>query len=50
MNEKVYKTMSKTGAGGIVLGIIVLVMGLVAGILMIVGGGRLLKSKSQIMF
>ena len=33
MNEKVYKTMTRCGAGNIALGIIVLVSGISAGIL-----------------
>ncbi len=50
MNEKAYKTMTQTGAGSIVLGIIVLVTGIVTGILGIVNGARLLKNKSDLMF
>lgn len=50
MNEKTYKTMSTVGSGNIALGIVVLVTGLAAGILMIVNGARLLKRKSEIMF
>ncbi len=49
MNEKVYKTMSGTGAGNIAIGIVVLVTGLVSGILMIVNGARLLKRKAEIL-
>ena len=50
MNEKAYKTMTNVGAGNLVLGILLVVVGLVSGILMIVGGGRLLKSKSDLLF
>lgn len=50
MNEKTYKTMSTVGGGNIALGIVVLVTGLAAGILMIINGARLLKRKSEIMF
>ena len=42
-NEKTYKLMSVIGAGNLALGIVVLVAGIVSGILMIVGGARLLK-------
>lgn len=49
-NEKTYKTMVHVGAGDLVLGIIVLVTGIVAGTLMIVNGARLLKRKSDLMF
>ena len=50
MNEKAYKTMTNVGAGNLVLGILLVVVGLVSGILMNVGGGRLLKSKSDLLF
>lgn len=50
MSEKTYKTMSTVGDGNIALGIVVLVTGLAAGILIIVSGARLLKRKSEIMF
>lgn len=49
MNEKIYKTMSRTGAGSLVLGIVVLVTGLVTGILMIINGVKLIKRKSDIL-
>ena len=49
-NEKVYKTMKHVGAGDLVLGIVVLATGIVAGILMIINGARLLKGKSELMF
>ena len=42
-NEKTYKLMSVIGAGNLALGIVVLVAGIVSGILMIIGGARLLK-------
>ena len=50
MNEKAYKTMTGVGAGNLVIGIIILVVGLTTGILTILNGGRLLKSKSDLMF
>lgn len=50
MNEKIYKTMSRCGAGSIALGIIVLVTGITTGILMLVSGARLLKRKTEITF
>ena len=49
MNEKVYKTMTRCGAGSIAVGIIVLVTGITTGILMLVSGARLLK-ESQVTF
>ncbi len=48
--EKVYKTMRNTGAANIAIGIIVIVVGVSAGIVSIVTGANLLKKKSQIMF
>lgn len=50
MSEKAYKTMSRVGALNIAVGIVVLVSGIVSGVLLIVGGGRLHKNKSDIMF
>lgn len=49
MDEKVYKTIGSTGAANLALGICVLVTGIVSGILLIVNGARLLKSKSKIL-
>lgn len=50
MSEKAYKTMTNTGAGSLALGIILLVTGLAAGILMVINGARLLKSRSELIF
>lgn len=50
MNEKIYKTMRNAGACGIVVGILIISVGLVAGILSIVSGGVLLKKKGEILF
>lgn len=49
MNEKIYKTMSRTGACGVAVGIVTLVTGVATGILMIISGARLLKRKSDIL-
>lgn len=48
--EKAYKTMSSAGAGSIVLGIIMIVTGVAAGIITIINGARLLKNKNEITF
>ena len=48
--EKIYKTMSVTGAGCIALGIIIAVTGGVAGVLSIINGALLLKRRSGIEF
>ena len=44
MNEKVYKTMTKTGGFSIAMGIVSVVVGLV------VSGALLLKRKSELTF
>lgn len=50
MNEKAYKTMAGVGAGNVVIGIVLLVVGLTTGVLAIVNGARLLKRKSDLIF
>ena len=50
MGEKIYKVMRNIGIGNVVLGIIILVVGITTGILAIVGGARLIKNKSEIIF
>lgn len=50
MSEKAYKTMARTGAGNLAIGIILIVTGLTTGILAIVSGARLLRSKSDLIF
>lgn len=48
--EKAYLAMKKSGTGSLVLGIIILAVGLTAGILSIVNGAALLKNKKNITF
>ena len=48
--EKAYKTMQSAGVGSIVLGIIMIVTGVAAGIISIINGAGLLKNKNQITF
>lgn len=50
MVEKAYKSMNLVGAANIAIGIIVLVTGIATGILAIIGGARLLKSKHELTF
>lgn len=50
MEEKTYHTMRHTGAMNIVLGIISIAAGVTAGVLLIIGGARLLAEKSKILF
>ena len=47
MNEKAYKTMSRSGAGALTVGIIMMVAGLVCGIIAVVSGARLLHDKKK---
>ena len=48
--ERIYKTMKNTGAANIAIGIVLIVIGLSAGIVTIVTGANLLKKKSQLTF
>ena len=50
MNEKIFKGLSHIGASGIVIGIIMIVVGLTAGILSIVAGANALTLKKNILF
>jgi len=49
MNEKIYKTLSHSGAMTLTLGIVVLVTGVAAGVLLLVNGARLLGEKAKLM-
>lgn len=48
MNEKIYKTMGNVGGANLVMGIIIMVTGISAGIMMIINGARLLKNKKRL--
>lgn len=50
MEEKVYKTIGRTGALNIVVGVVAIVAGVATGVLLIIGGARLLASKSKVLF
>ncbi len=50
MEEKAYKVMGITGGLNITLGILAIVAGVAGGVLLIVGGGRLLAAKSNLCF
>lgn len=47
-NEKIYHTLSATGAGDIVVGILVMIVGISAGVIAIVNGARLLHSRKNV--
>ena len=49
MNEKVYKTIGFSGAANLALGICILITGITSGILLILNGAKLLKSKKEIL-
>ncbi len=49
MNEKIYKTISGSGAASLVMGILVLAMGIAAGVVMIVHGAKLLSCRRNIL-
>lgn len=49
MNEKIFKTISGAGALNLVLGIVAIVTGVAAGVLLLVNGAKLLKSKTDLM-
>ena len=49
MNEKVYKTIGFSGASSLAIGICILVTGIASGVVLIVSGARLLKSKKKIL-
>lgn len=48
--ERIYKTMRNAGTINLVVGILLTVVGLTAGIISIVNGAILLKRKSEIIF
>ena len=48
--EKIYKTMNSVGIWNLVLGIVTIVVGALAGSAMIVNGARLMKKKSDVLF
>ena len=48
--EKVYKAMRNTGAANIAIGIIVIAVGVSAGLVFIITGANLLKKNTHIMF
>lgn len=48
--EKVYKTMRNTGVLNIIIGVVIAVTGIAAGVMAIISGAILLKRKSEIVF
>lgn len=50
MGEKLYKTMNGAGALNIVLGVVSIIGGIAIGVLLIIGGAKLLSRKSNLLF
>ncbi len=50
MSEKVYKTMSITGAAGITVGVVILVTGTAVGVISVISGIKLLKDRQGLTF
>lgn len=50
MNEKVFKTVANTGIANLVMGIVILVTGVTSGVLLLISGAKLMKSKDALMF
>lgn len=50
MDEKTYKIIGTGGVTALILGICILTGGIAAGILLIINGAKLLKSKTKIIF
>jgi hypothetical protein len=49
MNEKVFKTVANTGIANLVMGIVIVVTGVTAGVLLIISGAKLIKTKEDLM-
>ena len=50
MEERTYKTMGGAGAMNIAVGVVILVSGITSGILLIIGGSKLLAGRNKILF
>ncbi|MBO5510016.1 MAG: hypothetical protein J5962_06115 [Lachnospiraceae bacterium] len=48
--EKLYEKLNNTGITSLVIGIVTIAVGIAAGVVMIVNGCKLLKSKKDIIF
>ena len=49
MEEKIYKMLGRAGSLDLVLGIISIVSGVTIGVMLIIGGARLLTGKGQVL-
>ncbi len=50
MNEEIYKSMRFSAICNIALGVVLIISGVAAGVMMFISGGRLLRNKSKIIF
>lgn len=50
MEENVYRTMKSVGIGNLVLGILMILVGIAAGVASIVNGAKLLSRRKDLMF
>lgn len=50
MEENVYRSMKSIGVGNIVMGILVIVFGIAAGVATIVNGAKLIKKRNDLTF
>jgi len=50
MEEKIYKTMGRCGAWNIAVGVVVIVIGIAAGVIAILNGAKLIKDRTGLMF
>ncbi len=49
MNEKLFKTVSNISVWNIVMGVVILVTGITSGVLLLISGAKLMKSKHELM-
>ncbi|MFQ9984688.1 MAG: hypothetical protein ACLU61_03185 [Lachnospiraceae bacterium] len=49
MDERVYKTVSQSGAANLTIGVLVLAGGIAAGVMLIVSGAKLLCSRKKML-
>ncbi len=50
MEENIYRTMKSVGVGNLVLGILIIIIGIAAGVSSIVSGAKLIRKRKDLMF
>lgn len=48
-NEKVFKTVASAGVSNLVMGILLIVTGVTSGVLLVISGAKLMRSKDDLM-